>query len=91
MPLPPIATDCPSPQVFSAIHNFLLTLEKAHRYNLECKEKEEKQKRLEEAKAKANAERNRNRSTSGGGGKGGDRGRQGTVNAAAEPIATDCH
>ena len=51
-------------EVFSALHNFLLTLEKGHRYNIECDEKVAKAKRQEETRL-AMQQRNRDRSISG--------------------------
>ena len=39
-------------EVFSALHNFSMTLEKGHRYNLDCDEKAQKQARMDAAAAK---------------------------------------
>jgi len=43
-------------EAFSALHNFSLSLEKGHRYNLECDEKAAKQARQEEAARKRQEE-----------------------------------
>ena len=42
--------------LFSQLHNFRLTLEKGHRYNLDCDEKEAKKARQEEAARKRQEE-----------------------------------
>jgi len=58
-------------EVFSALHNFSLTLEKGHRYNTDMEEKEAKKKRMEEAAAARAAEmanKPRKNTQAGGGG-----------------------
>lgn len=66
-------------EIFSAINNFSLTLEKGHRYNLDCDEKEAKKAKQEAHKKKMEQERAARRNTinqgggpPGGGGGGGD-------------------
>jgi diaphanous 1 len=68
-------------EVFSNLHNFLLALEKGHRYNLDCEEKEAKRLRQEEAQKKRADQSAARASTASGGGGPGGKGKQLGVNS----------